>query len=132
MTGMPSCCVALEDRIGDIGRRRADDQPVRAVGKQILEVGDLLGRRIVGVGDPEFDVRVFGGALFDRFTQGSAPGVRLGCIAETEDPVRGRELRTRLDVERIDTERGEVDGDTFGSRILRGCRHRPLDRPSGP
>ena len=53
-TGMPAAPASLTD-VGDLLGDRGDEQDVRLLGDQALDVGDLLGLVVVGVGDGQLE-----------------------------------------------------------------------------
>jgi len=97
---------ANDSRINGFGRR-PNDQNVDIALKQILDVGHLLGRVVVGVGDDH---------LLDKVL------VLLGRV------LQGMQVSDRPDVR----DRGVGEPDRVGRRLLEGCRVDELNRTVVP
>ena len=117
-------------RLGDSGIERlrgigADDQKIDAARDQILDIGDLLGVIMAGVGDQQLldDVGVIMRGLLQRVQADHAPAVAEAGIGKADDI--GRRLLEFRGVANADVERGIEQECARGAGILRlgGCRN---------
>ena len=77
---------AAQSGIGDERIGGANDQTIHPTRHQILQIGCLLGRRFVRIGDEEFDILILLGLLLDGLSQRRPPRIALRGVAETDEP----------------------------------------------
>ena len=76
--------VSPADSFGEI------KQHVDLLHDQVLDVGDLLFRLVLSVGDDELDLRMVLGFGFDVLVELHPPRLERGALAEAHSPLRRR------------------------------------------